>query len=88
MKILLIIYLISIVYYFISLILLVAVLARKVRKEGLRLEKTGVAEKIRAYLRLILLGVVPILNIIIGTILLFSNTIQDEIMKKMREEKI
>ena len=88
MKILLIIYLISIAYYFISLILLIAILTRKVKKEGLKLKKMGVAEKIRAYLRLILLAVIPILNVIFGTVFLFSDTIQDVVMDKMREESI
>ena len=48
----------------------------------------SIAEKIRAYLRIILLAVIPIINVIIGTILLFSNTIQNEIMEKLREENI
>lgn len=88
MKILLIIYLISIAYYFISLILLTAILTRKVKKEGLKLKKMGVAETIRAYLRLILLAAIPILNVIFGTVFLFSDTIQDVVMEKMREERI
>ena len=88
MKVLLIIYLISIVYYFISLILLAVILAPKVKREGLTLEKMGVADTIRAYLRLILIAVVPILNIIFGSIFLFSDDIQDIVLEKMREKNI
>ena len=88
MKVLLIIYLISIAYFFISFILLCAILVHQAREENIKVKKMSIAEKIRAYLRIILLAVIPIINVIIGTILLFSNTIQNEIMEKLREENI
>ena len=88
MKVLLIIYLISIAYFFISFILLCAILVHQAREENIKVKKMSVAEKIRAYLRIILLAVIPIINVVIGTILLFSNTIQNEIMESLREENI
>ena len=88
MKVLLIIYLISIAYFFISFILLTAILVHQAREENIKVKKMSVAEKIRAYLRIILLAVIPIINVVIGTILLFSNTIQNEIMESLREENI
>ena len=88
MKVLLIIYLISIAYFFISFILLTAILAHQAREENLKLKKMSVAEKIRAYLRLALLAVIPIFNIILGTVFLFSNTLQNRIMESLREENI
>lgn len=88
MKVLLIIYLISIIYYFIGLILLTAIIVYKARKEGLKVKKMGIAEKFRAWLRLILFAVIPIFNIIIGSIFLFSNDIENSTMDKLREESI
>ena len=88
MKVLLIIYLISIAYFFISFILLCAILVHQAREENIKVKKMSIAEKIRAYLRIILLAVIPIVNVVIGTILLFSNTIQNEIMESLREENI
>jgi hypothetical protein len=88
MKVLLIIYLISIVYYFISLILLTVILVHQAREENLKLKKMSVAEKIRAYLRLALLAVIPVFNIILGTVFLFSNTLQTTLMESLREESI
>lgn len=88
MKVLLIIYLISIAYFFISFILLTAILVHQAREENIKVKKMSIAEKIRAYLRIILLAVIPIINVVIGTILLFSNTIQNEIMESLREENI
>ena len=88
MKVLLIIYLISIAYFFISFILLCAILVHQAREENLKLKKMSVAEKIRAYLRLALLAIIPVFNIILGTVFLFSNTLQTRMMESLREENI
>ena len=88
MKVLLIIYLISIAYFFISFILLTAILVHQAREENLKLKKMSIAEKIRAYLRLALLAVIPVFNIILGTVFLFSNTLQTTLMESLREESI
>lgn len=88
MKVLLIIYLISIAYFFIGFILLTAILVHQAREENLKLKKMGIAEKIRAYLRLALLAVIPVFNIILGTVFLFSNTLQTTLMESLREESI
>ena len=88
MKVLLIIYLISIVYFIISYILLTAILTRRVRKEGLKFEKMGAAEVIQTFLRIIILAIFPILNLIMGSVFLFSNDLQDLLMNKMRKKSI
>jgi len=88
MKVLLIIYLISIAYFFISFILLCAILVHQAREENIKVKKMSVAEKIRAYLRLVLLAIIPVFNIILGTVFLFSNTLQTTLMEKLREDDI
>ena len=88
MKVLLIIYLISIAYFFISFILLTAILVHQAREENIKVKKMSVAEKIRGYLRLALLAIIPVFNIILGTVFLCSNTLQNTIMKSLREENI
>lgn len=88
MKVLLIIYLISIAYFFISFILLTAILVHQAREENIKTKKMSIAEKIRSYLRIVLLAVIPVFNIILGTVFLFSNTLQNRIMESLREENI
>lgn len=88
MKVLFIIYLISIIYFFIGFFLLLGVTLYQVKKEGLKFEKAGVAETIQTFLRVILLAALPIVNVVFGSIFIFSNDIQDVTMDKMREKSI
>ena len=88
MKILLIMYLISIIYFFIGFFLLLATVLYRVKKEGLKFEKAGVAETILTFVRVIILAILPIINVVFGSIFLFSNDLQDVVMDKMREKSI
>lgn len=88
MKVLLIIYIISIIYFIVNFFLLCAVITNRAKKEGLKFEKMSIAEIIQTYLRTIIFAIFPIFNIIVGTFFLFSNDFKDLLMEEMREKSI
>lgn len=88
MKVLLIIYLISIIYFLISFVILTAITTRRVRDEGLKFEKMGGAEVIQTVLRIIIFAIFPVFNLIAGSIFLFSDTMKGLVMNRLREKSI
>ena len=88
MKILLITYLVSIIYYFLGFILLGATIRSGVKKEGIKVQKYPFAELALAWARIIIIGLIPIINIIVGTIYIFSDKVKEVAIKKALERKI
>lgn len=88
MKVLLIIYIISIIYFIVNFFLLCAIITHRVKKEGLKFEKMGIAEVIQTYLRTFIFAIFPVFNIIVGTFFLFSNDFKELILEEMREKSI
>ena len=88
MKVLLIIYLASIAYFFIGFILLCANIVCRAKEEQLKVKKNNVAETIRTWLRIFILSIIPVFNLIIGTIFLFSRDLENRILEDMRKESI
>ena len=88
MKILLIIYLISIAYYFFSFILLGATIRSIIRKKNIKIQEYSFAERMLALTRAIIVGLIPVVNILFGTVYLFSDKVKEESIKKALERKI
>ena len=82
MKVLLIIYLITIGYYFLGLILAIASIVSAARREGCKFQKYTAIEIMVAWIRIIILGLIPIINIIFGSVYLFSNELKDAVLEQ------
>lgn len=88
MKILLIIYLASVIYYFLGFILVRATIRSDIKKEGIKIQEYSSAEIVLGWVRVIVVGFIPIINILIGSIFLFSDKYREESIKNARERKI
>lgn len=82
MKVLLIIYLITIGYYFLGLVLAIASILGAIKREGCKFQKYSTAELVVAWIRIIILGLIPIINIIFGSVYLFSNELKDAVLEQ------
>ena len=86
MKIALIIYLLMIAFYLLGLALCIGEIVSTAKKEKLVVKKQNTFKTIRCWLALFLIGIIPIFNMGMGAVFIFTDLYQKDILNEIRED--
>ena len=73
-------------FYALGLTLCLGEIVSIAKREKLVAKRDNVFKQIRSWLGLILLGLIPIINLGLGAIFIFTDAYQKEVLNKIRED--